>query len=74
MRVRFPLKGESFGYDVEIPGGHKIDVNKTVITVSVNMSLMNSKFFFYTILKTHAQFLPVPKFLLHTSLTGKKCN
>ncbi|XP_052681408.1 uncharacterized protein LOC128162293 [Crassostrea angulata] len=32
VRVRLPLNGELYGYDVEIPDGHQIDVNKTVIT------------------------------------------
>lgn len=34
VRVRLPLNGELYGYDVEIPDGHQIDANKTVITVS----------------------------------------
>uniref|UniRef100_A0A8W8MC24 Uncharacterized protein n=2 Tax=Magallana gigas TaxID=29159 RepID=A0A8W8MC24_MAGGI len=32
VSVRLPLNGELFGYDVEIPDGHQIDTNKTVIT------------------------------------------
>eukprot|EP00105_Crassostrea_gigas_P013856 XP_011430315.1 PREDICTED: uncharacterized protein LOC105330371 [Crassostrea gigas] len=32
VRVRLPLNGELYGYDVEIPDGHQIDANKTVIT------------------------------------------
>ncbi|XP_052683268.1 uncharacterized protein LOC128163679 [Crassostrea angulata] len=31
VSVRLPLNGELFGYDVEIPKGHEIDVNRTVI-------------------------------------------
>lgn len=34
VRVRLPLNGELYGYDVEIPDGHQIDTKKTVITVS----------------------------------------
>lgn len=30
--VRLSLNGEMYGYDVEIPDGHQIDVNRTVIT------------------------------------------
>ncbi|XP_052681672.1 uncharacterized protein LOC128162483 [Crassostrea angulata] len=32
VSVRLPLNGGLFGYDVEIPDGHQIDINKTVIT------------------------------------------
>lgn len=32
VRVRLPLNGGLYGYDVEIPDGRQIDVNKTVIT------------------------------------------
>lgn len=31
VSVRLPLNGELYGFDVEIPEGHQIDVNKTVI-------------------------------------------
>nr|XP_034310815.1 uncharacterized protein LOC117684111 [Crassostrea gigas] len=32
VRVRLPLNGGLYGYDVEIPDCRQIDVNKTVIT------------------------------------------
>ncbi|XP_052681616.1 uncharacterized protein LOC128162442 [Crassostrea angulata] len=36
VSVRLPFNGELYGFDVEIPDGHQIDVNGTVITPMIN--------------------------------------
>nr|XP_011416235.1 uncharacterized protein LOC105320128 [Crassostrea gigas] len=36
VSVRLPFNGELYGFDVNIPDGHQIDVNGTVITPGID--------------------------------------